>query len=205
LTDPSKNPEGGLRSFTWGNDMQRNSRDVGKRLLRLLKNILILYFALTLCKALEPYLAPILNLELGSLLISSELVFTGVSLVLLIYFGYFILLDIRFFLNLASKAISSWLIGEEVSRVRVIAYDVAVIIALILFRELATPLLRCIEGVGAPLATAVQIIVLAIILLMVYHLAGQLYHLLKDRIEGIVKSIADRFSRKSPRGEGGET
>jgi len=184
--------------------MRQDSKDAGKRLLRLLKNLLILYFALTLCNALEPYLAPLLNFDLGSLSINGDLIFTGISLVIVIYFGYFILLDVRFFLNLASKAVSSWLIGEEVGRLRMIAYDVAVIIALILFRELATPLVRCVQGVGEPLATAIQITVLAIVLLIVYHLAGQFYYLLKDRVQEIVKSIANKFSRRSSSSEGDE-
>jgi len=174
--------------------MEKKAGDAGRRALRLLKNSLILYFLLFLCNSIEPYLHPFLDLRIGSIRLSSETVFTGLSLIFLIYFGYFILLDVKFFLGLASKLISAWLVGEEVSRVRMIAYDIAIIIALILFYELVTPLVSGIQGVGKPLATAIQIVVLAIVLLLLYHLATQIYHLVRDRAEILMRKIMRRIS-----------
>lgn len=162
----------------------------------MLKNILILYFALFLCRSIEPYLRPFLRVKVGVLVADSELIFTFISLLLLIYFGYFILIDVRFFLNLASKIVSAWLVGEEKSRVKLIAYDIAVIIALILLYELLAPLARGVQTIGEPLATAIQIGILAIGLLTVYHLAGQVYHLTKNRIERLARNLTRRFSRK---------
>ena len=162
----------------------------------MLKNILILYFALFLCRSIEPYLRPFLRVKVGVLVADSELIFTFISLLLLIYFGYFILIDVRFFLNLASKIVSAWLVGEEKSRVKLIAYDIAVIIALILLYELLAPLARGVQTIGEPLATAIQIGILAIGLLIVYHLAGQVYHLTKNRIKRLTRNLTRRFSRK---------
>ena len=181
--------------------MSGSSEDVGRRALRLLKNILILYFALFLCRSIEPYLQPFLRVKVGTLVADSELIFTFISLLLLIYFGYFILIDVRFFLNLASKIVSAWLVGEEKSRVRLIAYDAAVIIALILLHELLIPLARGVQTIGEPLATAIQIGILAIGLLILYHLAGQAYYLTRSRVERLVRNLTERFSRKNSEDE----
>ena len=65
--------------------MGKGSRDAGRRALRLLKNALILYFALSVCRAIEPYLKPLLNLRVGGLALSGENLITGVSLIFVIY------------------------------------------------------------------------------------------------------------------------
>lgn len=169
----------------------------------MLKNVLILYFALFLCRSIEPYLQPFLQVKVGTLVADSELIFTFISLLLLIYFGYFILVDVRFFLGLASKIVSAWLVGEEKSRVRLIAYDAAMIIALILLHEFLVPLARGVQAIGEPLATAIQIGILAVGLLIFYHLVSQAYYLMRSRIERFVKNLTERFSRKASE-EGGE-
>ena len=174
--------------------MGKGSRDAGRRALRLLKNALILYFALSVCRAIEPYLKPLLNLRVGGLALSGESLITGISLIFVIYFGYFILVDLVFFLNLASKIVSAWLIGEEVSRVRMIAYDLAVIIALVLLYELVIPLVEGVGGIGKPLSTGIQIALLAVGILITYHLANQVYYLLKNRIDRFVRRFLERGS-----------
>ncbi len=176
--------------------MVQSSEDVGRRALRLLKNLLILYFAFFLCRSIEPFLRPFITIRFGGVLIDSETIITAASLLLLIYFGYFILIDVRFFLNLASKILSAWLVGEEKSRIRIVAYDFAVIIALILLHELIVPLARSIQSIGESLATIAQLVILAVILLMVYHLASQVYYLIKSRVEKFVKNLTERFSKE---------
>lgn len=108
----------------------------------------------------------------------------------------------KFFLSLASKIVSAWLV-EEKSRVKFIAYDVAVIITLILLHELMVPLARRVQMIGEPLAAAIQIGILAIGLLIVYHLASQAYYLMRSRVERFVRELTERFSRKGSEGEVG--
>ncbi len=174
--------------------MGRGSQDAGRRALRLLKNALILYFALSVCEAIEPYLRSLPNLTIGGLTLSGANLITGISLIFVIYFGYFILVDVVFFLNLASKMISTWLVGEEASRIRMMAYDLAVIIALVLLYALVTPLIEGLGDFGKPLSTGIQIALLAIGVLIVYHLAKQVYYLLKNRIDRFVKRFLERGS-----------
>ena len=75
-----------------------------------------------------------------------------------------------------------------------IAYDLAVIIALVLFYELVVPLVRGVGGLGKPLSPAIQIALLAVGILIIYHLANQVYYLLKDRIDRFARRFLERGS-----------
>jgi hypothetical protein len=99
-----------------------------------------------------------------------------------VYFGYFILVDIKYFLDLASKRFGQ----KDPGNLQSITYDVVVLISLILASFLLTPIISSIHGLGVTAAKIVNIILLAVGLFLIYHLANKIYSLLKQEIEKLI-------------------
>jgi amino acid transporter len=124
-----------------------------------------------------------------------------ISLMFIIYFGYFILIDSKYFLDF----ISTRLERRERGKARSVIYDVAAIISLILASELLTPFVESISDVGYTLMTLINIIFLAIGFFIVYHLANEIYYLVKKDVEKLVeetsRQIRKEHKEKTNKGE----
>ena len=150
------------------------------RAFRLFKNGLILGFALFFLNMLQPMLS-FINFEIEGLTITGELVLRTVSLLFIIYFGYFILIDAKYFLDFISIKLGS----KEQEKAKSLIYDVASIISLILASQLLTPFLVSIRDVGIAVAEITNIVLLVIGFVIAYHLISQIYHLVRNYFEKI--------------------
>jgi uncharacterized protein YacL len=165
--------------------------EIRTRMFRLLKNSLVLGFALIFISLLRPELT-LINVETEGLTVTGEVISNIVSLVFIVYFGYFILIDSKYFLDF----LSSKLERKERGRTKSITYDIAAIISLVLASLLLTPLMTSIPNVGDNAAKVTNIVLLAVGFLIVYHLAREMYYLTKKHIEALVRETSKQFERE---------
>jgi hypothetical protein len=155
--------------------------EVKKRVFRLIKNSLALGFILFFFSLLRSELVSLVNFVVGALAISGDLVINVISLIFVVYFGYFILVDIKYFLDWASNRFEK----KDQGSFKGISYDVAGLISLVLASFIVTPLFASVEG-GQIIVSVFNIVLLAIGFFIVYHLANQIYMLAKAEVEKIV-------------------
>jgi predicted PurR-regulated permease PerM len=180
--------------------MAGESGETRRRILRLTKNILTLSFVLVFLNLLQPELSSLINFFLQGFAITSQTVLNIIILIFIVYFGYFILIDAKYFLD----RVSTRLLAKERDKSTAITYDVAGIISLILASQLVTPLLNSISQFGDTIAKAVNIVFLAVSLFLAYHLASQIYYLAKQNVEKLIedaKHIRQERRKKTAKGE----
>ena len=141
--------------------MVEKSGEIRKRVLRLIKNTLALGFVLVFLNLLQSELSSLLNYFLQGFAITNLNVLNIITLLFIIYFGYFMLIDTKYFID----RISSRLGAKERHKSKVITYDVASIITLILASQLLAPLLYAISqfgdmGISIPARGPVVVIVM---------------------------------------------
>ena len=165
------------------NSEVRKTGEIRIKALRLLKNSLILGFVLILLNLIRPEMKLFINFEIEGFTITGEIVSSILSLIFIIYFGYFILTDAKYFLDLISVEFGS----KERGKTKNIMYDIAAIISLILASQLLAPFLASIPDIGSIIAKTVSIVFLVIGVLIIYHLSNEVYYLIKENIENLIK------------------
>ena len=155
--------------------MSIGAGDVSTRLFRLIKNTLTLGFILFFLELLRPELFSMVNYFVSSS-VTSDTVLNLVTLIFIIYFGYYILIDSKYFLDLVSEKLGS----KETNKARNITYDITAIISIILASQLMTPILSKIPSIGSTVTKVVNLAFLAGEFLILYHMANQIYYLLKQ-------------------------
>lgn len=180
--------------------MIRGSGETRRRILRLFRNTLTLGFVLVFLNLLRPELSSLINSFLQGFAITSQTFLSIIILIFIVYFGYFILIDAKYFLDMVSTKLGS----KERDKSKAITYDVAGIISLILASQLLTPLLYSISHFGDTIAKSVNIVFLAVSLFLAYHLASQIYYLAKQNVEKLIedaKHLREERRKKTAKGE----
>jgi uncharacterized protein YacL len=181
--------------------MASGTSEIRTRAFRLLKNSLTLGFILIFLDLLRPELSSFINFEIGGFPITGEMVLSIISLMVIISFGYFILIDAKYFLDFISIRLGS----KERGKAKSITYDIAIIISLVLASQLLTPFLASIPDVGNAVAKATNIALLAVGFVIVYHLADEIYYLIRKNIENLIqetsKQIRKERKEKTSKGE----
>jgi hypothetical protein len=163
--------------------MNGNASETRTRILRLFKNSLKLGFVLFLINLLRPELSPLISLFLQGFAITDPGILNFISLIFVIYFGYFILSDSKFFLNTVSARLGA----RERDIPKAITYDIAAIISLVLISQLLTPFLDSVPQVGHTIATVLNLALLGIGFLLAYHVAIEAYKVAKLHIEALIE------------------
>ena len=180
--------------------MAEESGETRKRILRLIKNTLTLGFVLVFLNLLSSELSSLINYFLQGFTITSQTVLNIITLMFIVYFGYFILIDAKYFLDMISAKLGA----KERDKSKAITYDVAGIISLILASQLLMPFLYSIAQFGDSLAKVVNIVFLAVGLFIAYHLASQIYYLARQNVEKLIedaKHVRQKHGKKTAKGE----
>lgn len=172
--------------------MASETSEIRTRLFRLVKNVLVLCFILIFFNLLRPQFTSFFNFEIGGFTVTSEMVLGMVALMFIIYFGYFILIDSKYFLDFMSIKLGR----RERGKARSVTYDVAAIISLILASQLLTPFVASIPDVGDTVVKVMSIIFLAVGFLIVYHLANEIYSLMKKHVEKLIEDALRQIKKE---------
>ena len=162
--------------------MTDKAEDARARFFRLIKNVLILGFVVNLFTFLRPDF--VLLIDYVGLASSADLILNAILLIFVIYFGYFVLINAKYFLDLFSARFGH----KDHRKLQNLTYDIAALISLFLASAIITPILTPIQAVGGTASRVVNIILLAVGFLIIYHLVNQTYLVLKQRFELIIHS-----------------
>lgn len=179
--------------------MAITSGEIRRRAFRLLKNSLILYFILIFINLLRSQLVSFIIFEISGFTITSYVVLNAFSLIFIIYFGYFILIDLKYFVDLISIKLE----GKERGKTKSITYDIAAIISLILASQLLTPFLSTIPNIGNTMAKAINVVFLAIGFFIVYHISNEIYYLIKKHVDKLIEETYKQIKRENKTSKGG--
>jgi hypothetical protein len=160
-----------------------NANETRTRTLRLLKNSLKLGFVLVLINLLRPELSSLISLFLQGFAMTDPGILSFISLIFIIYFGYFILSDSRFFLNIVSSRLGT----REHNSPKTITYDIAAIISLVLVSQLLTTFLESVPQVGHTMATVLNLVLLGVGFLLAYRVAIEAYEVARLHIEALIE------------------
>jgi hypothetical protein len=158
--------------------------EVRERLFRLIKSSLTLAFVLIFLGFLRPELTSLLDYIVEGLSVSSSLILNAITLAFIVYFGYFILIDAKYFLDKVSVRFGQ----KDRGKLQTITYDIAGLISLFLVSALITPFLALIQTVGGTISRIFNIVLLGIGFFIVYHLANQIYSVIRQRFEKLIQN-----------------
>ena len=174
-------------------DTATTSNAIRNRIVNLLKNIFKLSLVLLFLKVISGSLNQYVTFNLAEFTITGEMIANGLSLVFIVYYGYSILTDGSFLIDLASKAMMLRLGVEKTGTSKTIVYDVTCLIALVLAAEALIPIMGVIPESGPLLAEVTTIVFVAVGFLLVYHLGKGTYSLMRTRIDQVIKKVSEKF------------
>jgi len=174
-------------------DTATTSNAIRNRIVNLLKNIFKLSLILLFLKVISGSLNQYVTFNLAEFTITGEIIANGLSLLFIIYYGYSILTDGSFLIDIASKAMMLRLGAEKTGTSKTIVYDVTCLIALVLAAEALIPIMGVIPESGPLLAEVTTIVFIAVGFLLVYHLGKGTYSLMRTRIDQAIKKVSEKF------------
>jgi len=125
--------------------------------------------------------------------VTGEMVLNLLSLVFIIYYGYGILTDGKFLLDVTSRALVVKF--GVVETPKMIAYDLIYLIVLFLGRAAVIPVIGSIPEVGSLLARVITLVFVGVGFLVVYHLMRSVYSLMRNRIDLAIEMISRRLEK----------
>jgi len=181
-------------------DSATTSNAIRNRIVNLLKNIFKLSLVLLFLKAISGSLDQYVAFNLAEFTITGEMITNGLPLVFIVYYGYSILTDGSFLIDIASKAMMLRLGVEKTETPKTIVYDVTCLIALVLAAEALIPIMGVIPELGPLLAEVTSVVFIAVGFLLVYHLGKGTYSLMRARIDQVIKKVSEKFEETADRG-----
>lgn len=130
-----------------------------------------------------------LPLSFGAVALTTDDLFSVCWLVLVIYYGYRILVGVRGLVDVLSAKLSSLLRITE-SSARGIATSVLYLSISVLALLYVPPVLRSAPSIGAPLSTAAALMLLALVLLLLYGFVKEL----RRTFKGLIRLLASRVA-----------
>jgi len=168
------------------------SHEIRERLPRVLLDfvtiiitLLVAYFVLPIASAIS-LTVPVVGLSVGLMV---AVIFVVILAVLVVR----ILRDAAALLHLSSHVLSSAVPGLEehhVNLVRKVAYDFGYVIVVLILFYVLTPFIVLIPGVGASLAAAIPLILVAIVVILLYDAGRLLYDEIAKGVHQITEKVA---------------
>ena len=106
--------------------MSDGAGEIRKRILRLTKNVLVLAFALVFLTLLRPELVTAIDFVAAGFMVTGDVIVNIIALLFIIYYGYFILIDVKYFFD----SVSARMGRKETGELKSVTNDVAAIIYL---------------------------------------------------------------------------
>jgi len=154
--------------------------------LKLCISILILHIIGSVISGIE-------LVELDGLTLTSDNILFATSLILIIYFGYHILLSLKIIVDVATVKLVSLLRITETTIKRILGDSLHVTL-LILFWILIPPRIASIPYAGDILSKAMTVVILILLLFIVYDLAKTVYGTFEDIYRKIIRKIAEKIA-----------
>lgn len=169
-----------------------DKEELKARIGRILSSLIKLTIALIILASLDALLGGLSFDAFGLHLDTSELL-GGIRLLAIIYYGYWVLKDSLFFLDLFSDSLARRFGLEEKGNLRRVGLDFLYLLSTILAWFGISPFLRALPEVAV---RVVSVTFIAVAIAFVYDLVKTVYSLLKISFESLVEAITDFLGRE---------
>ena len=175
--------------------MSKNSIVIRESIYRFLKYSLILLFIVFFLRVLENQ-SSFIQFKVLEYIVTDKLVIRLLATMFFIYYGYFVIVDLKFFVDILNQYTAKTLGYNESNKIKNIAYSVASIISLFLASLLVLPFVSSIPPYGELVAGYLNLVFLALIFLIIYNISNMLYSLMKDKIDETIDELSKKISQE---------
>ena len=175
--------------------MSKNSIVIRESIYRFLKYSLILLFIIFFLRVLESQ-SPFIQFKVFEYTVTDKLVIRLIATTFFIYYGYFVIVDLKFFVDILNQYTAKTLGYNESNKIKNIAYSVASIISLFLASLLVLPFVSSIPTYGELVAGYLNLAFLALIFLIIYNISSTLYSLMKDKIDEAIEELSKKINQE---------
>lgn len=167
-------------------------KEVSSRIESLISNSIKLGLALLLINMTAPIISGITLIDFGSFALSSDHLLSTLNLIIIIYFGYRILLALRAMIDVMTRRLVD-VVGVTETTLRQVSVDSLYIVLAIALWVYLPSQLKPIPYLGDYLSRLVALIIFVFFLLIFYDLVKLLYKTFGDFFKEIVVKITERL------------
>ncbi|MFC1803872.1 hypothetical protein ACFL0D_07915 [Thermoproteota archaeon] len=175
--------------------MTNNSNIIRDKIFRFLKYLLILLFIVFFLRVLENQ-SSFIQFQVLDYIVTDKLIIRLIATMFFIYYGYFILVDLKIFIDLLNLYTARTLGYDESNKIKNIAYSIAAIIYLFLASLLILPFVNSIQTYGKVLASYLDLAFLAIIFIIIYNISNEVYSLTKNKIDETIDELTKKITQE---------
>jgi hypothetical protein len=169
-------------------------KEISNKIESLISNSIKLGLALLIVSMITPATSGITLIDLDGLALSSDHVLSTLNLIVIIYFGYRIMLALKVMIDIVTKRLVG-AVGITETTLKHILVDCLYIVLVALLWVYLPPQLSIYMGEWA--FRLVTLVIFVFFLLILYDLAKLLYRTFGDFYKGIVEKIAKRLHEGS--------
>jgi len=129
-------------------------------------------------------------------MVTDKLIIRLITTMFFIYYGYFILVDLKLFIDLLNKYTAITFGYNESDKIKNIAYSITAIISLFLASLLILPLVSSLPTYGNMITGYLNLAFLVIIFIIIYNISNNVYSLTKDKIDEAIDEITKKISQE---------
>jgi len=175
--------------------MSYNSNFIREKVFRFFKYLLILLFIVFFLRVLERQ-SSFIQFQVLDYMVTDKLIIRIIATMFFIYYGYFVLVDLKLFIDLLNQYTAKTLGYNESNKIKNIAYSVAAIISLFLASLLVLPFVSSLPTYGNLIASYLNLAFLAIVFIIIYNISNEVYSLAKDKIDETIDEISKQITRE---------
>ena len=171
-------------------------KEITRGIESLVSNTIKLGLALIVVILITPVISGITLIDLDGLALSSDHLLSTLNLIVIIYFGYRVLLALRTILDITAKRLVGVVGITETTLKHILVDGLYIVLAALLWVYLP-PQLKHVPYMGELAPRLASLIILVFLLLILYDLAKLLYRTFGDFYKEIVEKIAKRLREDS--------
>ena len=171
--------------------MINNSNFIRTKIFHFLKYLLILLFIVFFLNVLDKQLS-FIQFQVLDYMVTDKLIIRLITTMFFIYYGYFILVDLKLFIDLLNKYTARTFGYNESDIIKNIAYSITAIISLFLASLLILPLVSSLPTYGNMITGYLNLAFLVIIFIIIYNISNNVYSLTKDKIDEAIDEIREK-------------
>ena len=175
--------------------MANNFIFIRTKIFRFLKYLLILLFIVFFLNVLDEQ-SSFIQFQVLDYMVTDKLIIRLIATMFFIYYGYFILVDLKLFIDLLNQYTARTFGYNESDKIKNIAYSIAAIISLFSASLLLLPLVSSLPTYGNIITGYLNLAFLVIIFIIIYNISNNVYSLTKDKIDEAIDEITKKISQE---------
>ncbi len=175
--------------------MTNTSIVIRDKIFRFFKYLLILLFIVLFLRVLENQ-SSFIQFQVLYYTVTDKLIIRLIATMFFIYYGYFVLVDLKIFMDLLNQYTARTLGYNESNKIKNIAYSIASIISLFLASLIILPFMGSLPTYGKLFASYLNLAFLVLIFIIIYNISNEVYLLMKDKIDETIDDISKMITQE---------